>query len=180
MLACITCEKVILLTTGDNFLRVKGYDEQTINLFLPTVCFSCERDERKKVADEKSDQEITTAMWTSLPISWDMMWMWQPYSAMNAFPERESAYTNAEASLVQRNKIKDIIEPRFAVQSMLLNPRTGVDLVLFVTCIERNFKSNLDLNLRSKFLNIYLKEELYRRLRKCKQELRRRTTQAIS
>jgi hypothetical protein len=70
VLACITCEKVILLTTEDNYLRAKGYDSQTINLFLPTVCLSCERDKRKKAADEKSDEEITTAMWTSLWISW--------------------------------------------------------------------------------------------------------------
>jgi hypothetical protein len=82
VLACITCEKVILLTT-----EVEGYDNQTVNLFLPRVCFSCEKDERKKVADSKSDKEISMAMWTSLSMSWDMIRMWQPYFAMNAYLE---------------------------------------------------------------------------------------------
>jgi hypothetical protein len=69
VLACITCKKVILLTTEDSYLQVKGYDNQTVNLFLPTVCFSCEKDKRKKVADSKSNKEISMAMWTLLSIS---------------------------------------------------------------------------------------------------------------
>jgi hypothetical protein len=39
VLACITCENVVLLTTKDEVLRNK-------DLFLPTVCVSCENDER--------------------------------------------------------------------------------------------------------------------------------------
>jgi hypothetical protein len=46
-----------VLASEDKYLRIKEYDIQTINLFLPTVYYSCEKEERKKIADGKSDKE---------------------------------------------------------------------------------------------------------------------------
>ena len=126
VLACITCEKVILLTTEDSYLRVEGYDEQTVNLFLPTVCFSCEKDERKKIAGSKSGEKISMAMWTSLSISWDMIRMWEPYFAMQAHLEGDLSVQEPRVSLVQRDKVRDMIGSAYTINSVLLNVSTGM------------------------------------------------------
>lgn len=129
VLACITCEKVILFTTEDEDLRAKAFDNGTVNLFLPTVCFSCDKAERKKVADGKSDKEITMTMWTSLSISRDFIQTWQPYLAMKAFLEgilSTSKSPESSVSLVQRDNIRDMIGPHYKIQSAVVNPSTGV------------------------------------------------------
>jgi hypothetical protein len=60
VLACITCENVVLLTTKD------GGFAKTTDLFLPTVCVSCEKDERMSGS---SSIGSAIALWTSLSIS---------------------------------------------------------------------------------------------------------------
>jgi hypothetical protein len=60
VLACITCENVVLLTTKGKVLA--NYKD----LFLPTVCVSCENDERMM---GNSGIGSATALWTSLSIS---------------------------------------------------------------------------------------------------------------
>jgi hypothetical protein len=63
VLACITCENVVLLTTKPEILREKV---QTTNLFLPTVCVLCEKDEWMSGALRSSGIGSATAMWTLL------------------------------------------------------------------------------------------------------------------
>ena len=96
MLACITCEKVILLKTEDNSLRIEGYDNQIVNSFLLAVCISYEKDGRKKLADSKSDKEITMAMWTSLSISWDMVMVWLALFSDKGLSRRRSISAKVE------------------------------------------------------------------------------------
>ena len=64
-LARITCEEVVLFTTEYVFLLVEGHNIQVVNLFLPTVCFSCEKDEMRKLANDKRLKEIPVTMWIS-------------------------------------------------------------------------------------------------------------------
>ena len=69
MLVCITCESVVLLTAKPGILR----KERTLDLLLPTVSVSCEKDERRKVGFEQSAIGSATALWTSLSISCSMI-----------------------------------------------------------------------------------------------------------
>jgi hypothetical protein len=123
VLTCITCEKVVLLTIKDEILRAME-NEITINVFLPTVCFSCEKDERKKVACRKSDKEITMAMWTSLSISHHIIRMWEPYNSMKSFLHGQLSLPERKVSLVQRDRVRDAIESNYTVRSVILNPDT--------------------------------------------------------
>jgi hypothetical protein len=82
VLACITCENVVLLTTKPEILREK---KQTINLFLPTVCVLCEKDEKRLVG-----VGIGLALWISLSISHNIIRTWQPFLEMRAFLEGDA------------------------------------------------------------------------------------------
>jgi hypothetical protein len=103
VLACITCGKVILLTRTDKdrkaarrayeiIIRLtttpnpRKFDDRPINLFLPTVCSSCDG----------------AASWTSLSINRSLMQTWQPYRAMNAFLEGDLSMLGSPISLVRR------------------------------------------------------------------------------
>jgi hypothetical protein len=66
VLAYITCENVVLLTTKPEILREKA---QTINLFLPTVYVLCEKGKRIAEGFRKSGIGSATALWISLSIS---------------------------------------------------------------------------------------------------------------
>lgn len=79
MLACITCENVVLLTTKDEVLRNK-------DLFLLTVCVLCKNDKRIM---GNSGIGSATALWTSLSISHSIIRTWQPFLAIKAFLEGE-------------------------------------------------------------------------------------------
>lgn len=87
VLACITCGSVVLLTRTDkdrnaarrayetvihlstNDENVRWFDDGPVNLFLPTVCSSCDK----------------VASWTTFSISRSLLQTWQPYRAMSAF-----------------------------------------------------------------------------------------------
>lgn len=75
VLACITCENIALLKTKAEILEKKG---PSINVFLPTVCVSCEKDEMRGFG--KSGMG-------SLSISHNIIRMWQPFLEMSAFLE---------------------------------------------------------------------------------------------
>ena len=124
VLACITCEEVALITTDDQFLRVKGYDDRIVNLFLPTVCFDCEQDGRRKVAEKKSDKEGTTPMWVAVSISWNIIRFWQPYVAMVAYL-RDMSIEKPKVNLVRRDQVKDLIESKYSIQSVILSESSG-------------------------------------------------------
>jgi hypothetical protein len=88
VLACITCENVILLSRTGNDQKVarrtcrnvmqlittdldpRKFDDGTANLLLPTVCSSCDG----------------AAASTSLLISRNSMQTWQPYLAASSWP----------------------------------------------------------------------------------------------
>ena len=99
MLACIICENVLLLT-----LKQLAFvpESETINLFLPTVCVSCEEEENRKVLIDKGS---TTAIWTSLSINHGMIRTWQPFEAMKTYL-KGTLIVPAKVSLVRRDKIR--------------------------------------------------------------------------
>jgi hypothetical protein len=115
VLACITCENVVLLTTKDKVLRNK-------DLFLPTVCVSYEKDERIM---ENSGIGSATVLWISLSISHSIIGIWQPFLAMKAFLEGELSEPTTKVRLVQRNKVTDKLGSNYMVQSVLLDQSTG-------------------------------------------------------
>ena len=119
MLACITCENVVLLTAEAEILREKG---KTMDLFLPTVCVSCEGDERRKILPFVKS---ATAMWTSLSISSGIIRMWQPFLAMNAFLGGELSVPTTKVKLVQRDEVRNMVGSDYIVQSVLLDHKTG-------------------------------------------------------
>jgi hypothetical protein len=114
VLACITCENVILLTTKDEVLPGK-------DLFLPTVYVSCEKDERMG----NSGIGSATALWTSLSIIHSMIGTWQPFWAMKAFLEGELSEPTTKVKLVQRDEVRDKLGSNYMVQSVLLDHGTG-------------------------------------------------------
>jgi hypothetical protein len=98
VLACITCENVVLLTTKPEILRKKA---QTTNLFLPTVCLSCENNERM------AGTGSATPLWTSLCISHNIIRTWQPFLEIRAFLEGELFTPTTKVKLAQRDEVRD-------------------------------------------------------------------------
>lgn len=119
VLACIACENVVLLTTKAEILREKA---QTNNLFLPTVCVSCEKDEMMAGGIGSA-----TALWTSLSISHNIIRTWQPFLEMKAFLEGELAVLTkkAKVKLVKCDEVRDKVGSDYIVQSVLLDGNTG-------------------------------------------------------
>ena len=116
VLACITCENVVLLTTKGKVLA--NYKD----LFLPTVCVSCENDERMM---GNSGIGSATALWTSLSISHNIIRMWQPFLAMKAFLEGGLSEPTTKVKLEQRDEVRDKLGSNYMVQSVLLDHNTG-------------------------------------------------------
>jgi hypothetical protein len=114
-LACITCKNVVLLKTKAEILQEKA---QTTNLFLPTVCISCEKDERIRGAVGSSGIGSATALWISLSISHNIIRMWQPFLEMSAFLEGELFVPKTKVILVQCNEVRDKVGSDYIVQSM--------------------------------------------------------------
>jgi len=115
VLACITCENVVLLSTKPEILEKKA---QTTNLFLPTVCVLCEKDERMSGAVGSNGIGYATALWTSLSISHNIIRMWQPFLEMSAFLEGELLAPKTKVKLVQRDEVRDKVESNYIVQSV--------------------------------------------------------------
>jgi hypothetical protein len=122
VLACITCENVVLLTTKAEILQTKP---QTMNLFLPTLCVSCEKDERRPVAFGQSGIGSATALWTSLSISHGIIRTWQPFLEMKAFLGGELSMPTTKVKLVRRDEVRDKVGSDYIVQSVLLDHGTG-------------------------------------------------------
>jgi hypothetical protein len=114
VLACITCENVVLLTTKDEILREM---RQALSLFLPTVCLSCKKDGEMIYGK--------TTMWISLSISYNIIRMWQPFLAMKAFLGGELSMSPTAVNLVQHDEVRDMVRSNYVVQSMLLDDKTG-------------------------------------------------------
>jgi hypothetical protein len=87
-------------------LNIHKADDGIINLFLPTVCSSCDR----------------LPSWTSLSISRSFMETWQPYLAMSAFLEGDLSMIGSPISLVHRERVIEIIGSGYIVQSVVVNP----------------------------------------------------------
>ncbi|KAF8846474.1 hypothetical protein BDZ45DRAFT_459250 [Acephala macrosclerotiorum] len=126
VLACITCENVILLTTKDEILRAKSNNEsQTMNLFVPTVCSSCEKGEEVSQGFSHGIEKRHEAIWTSLSISCGMIQTWQPFSAMKAFLEGKLSVQTPKVKLVQRDEVRDMVGLDYMARSVLLDYSTG-------------------------------------------------------
>jgi hypothetical protein len=115
VLACITCENVVLFTTKGKVLA--SYRD----LFLPTVCVSCEKDERMSGSGIGS----ATALWTSLSISHNMIRTWQPFLAMKDFLKVELSEPTTKVKLVQRDEVSDKLGSNYIVRSVLLDHSAG-------------------------------------------------------
>ena len=130
VLACATCEKVILFTKTHedwraartasqmvmqfipaNPLDTRVAEDVIINLFLPTVCSSCSK----------------VASWESLSISRSVMEMWQPYLAMRAFLEGDLSLLGSSISLVHCEVVRRTIslDSDYVIQSVEVNPSSG-------------------------------------------------------
>jgi hypothetical protein len=124
VLACITCEKVILFTeTHKDWREARkatqrvmqlisaklGIANDIFNLFLPTTCSSCSR----------------VASWKSLSISRNMMELWQPYLAMKAFLEGDLSLVGLPMSLVHCKDVKETAGSNCVIRSVEVNPSSG-------------------------------------------------------
>lgn len=127
VLACITCERVILLTKPNEdqraaqtafnsviqsmpvqYNQVKRGDKP-FNIFLPTVCSSCDG----------------AVSWKSLSINKSFMATWQPYLAMSTFLEGDLSMLGSTISLVRFERIMSIIAPDYVIRSVVVNPSSG-------------------------------------------------------
>ena len=130
VLACLTCEEVILFTMTDKDLQAAreplqkvigllplelvnhDYQENRgniINLFLPTVCSSCTK----------------FSMWKSLSISKSFIQTWQPYLAMCAFLEGDLSLLGSPISMVHCDDIRNTVGSAYVIQSVEINPSSG-------------------------------------------------------
>lgn len=127
VLACITCENVILFTrpnkdwkaarqASQSVMRLipadldpQKFNDIAINLFLPTVCCSCDK----------------LASWTSFSISRGFMETWQPYLAMSAFLEGDLSMLRSSISLLHRENVMEVIDSDYMIRSVVVNPSSG-------------------------------------------------------
>ena len=126
MLACITCEKVILFSRNgkdrkaartplqkvDDLLPLDLIDldhrtngDKIDNLFLPTVCSSCS----------------TLSSWKSLSISRRYIETWQPYLGMVEFLERNLSLLASSISMVHCKDSRDAVGAGYVVWSVKVN-----------------------------------------------------------
>jgi hypothetical protein len=91
-------------------LDTRKGDNTIVNLLLPTVCSSCSKD----------------ASWQSISISRNMIEIWQPYLAMRAFLEGDLSLLGSSISLVHSEAIRKIIGADYMIQSVKVNPSSGV------------------------------------------------------
>jgi hypothetical protein len=127
VLACITCENVILFTrlnkdqkaareASRKFMRLilvgpntHKANDRIVDLFLPTVCSSCDG----------------SASWTSLSISRKFMETWQPYLAMRAFLEGDLSIIGSSISLVHHAEVIRVAGSDYKIQSVVVSPSSG-------------------------------------------------------
>jgi hypothetical protein len=132
VLACITCQNVILFTKPDGsaeearktleeirtMLKVdldqRNMDDAIVNLFLPTICSSC---------DELSS-------WTSMSISKEILEIWEPFLAVKAFLEGWLSMIGSPIRLVHRDKIVKFMGSRYIGRSVTVNTSQGPALDL--------------------------------------------------
>jgi hypothetical protein len=124
VLACITCEAVSLLTRPNNtqraareasrkFMQLIPVDpstdqsiiDRTVNLFLPTVCRSCNG----------------SASWTSISISRNLIDIWQPFLAMRAFLEADLSIFGSSISVVDHAEVIRIASSDYKIQSVVVS-----------------------------------------------------------
>ena len=131
VLACITCEDVILLSRADrdrktarkpledvvNLLPIKlinkEYDKirQHMNgLFLPTVCSSCSKNSN----------------WSTFSIKRGIIETWQPYLALCAFLEGDLSLLGSAISVVHYDDVKSAIGSAYIIRSVEINPSAEV------------------------------------------------------
>jgi hypothetical protein len=131
VVACITCERVVLFTAMEGSLEMEGYDELS-HIFLPTVCFSCEKDERARTAVGKDSKETSMP---SIALSPNMLWAWQPFLTMLEYLEGELSLLSSKqpgsVAVLHRDKIKELIKPEYIIQSVSLT-REGANVLPYL------------------------------------------------
>jgi hypothetical protein len=118
VLACITCETVVLLTAPrqDIFCDNGSVD----NLFTPTICASCEPKD-----DSKS--------WSKISINKKLVVLWGPYLAMTGLahsslsksPELDESHDGTQVRLTGRARAAQILDGEIEICSVLMNPKGG-------------------------------------------------------
>lgn len=130
VLACITCEEVILLSRTDedrtaartplqkviNLLPIQLAEvdfrknrEMVASLFLLTVCSSCSKH----------------SSWKTFSINRSFIETWQPYLALNAFLEGDISLLGSLISVVHCEDLKNAVGSSYIMQSVKVNPDSG-------------------------------------------------------
>lgn len=131
VLACMTCEEVVLLSREDedreaarkplgkviDILPLELIDEDyqenralIVSLFLPTVCTSCSKH----------------SSWQTFSISRSFIETWQPYLALRAFLEGDLSLLGSLISVVHCADVKNAVGSSYKMQSVKVNPSVGV------------------------------------------------------
>jgi len=126
VLACITCEKVILLSRTSEDLETarailqdvtallqdespsSGYRynlDSIFNLFLPTVCSSCSK----------------SSSWKTLSMAGTLIETWQPYLAMCAFLGGDLSLLGSSIRMVHYEDINNVMGAACVVRSVEIN-----------------------------------------------------------
>jgi len=131
VLACMTCEEVVLLSREDedreagrkplgkviDLLPLELIDEDyqenraiIVSLFLPTICTSCSK----------------YSTWRTFSISRSFVETWQPYLALRAFLEGDLSLLGTLISVVHCADVKNAVGSSYKMQSVKVNPSEGV------------------------------------------------------
>jgi hypothetical protein len=130
VLACMTCEEVVLLSRKDENREAarkplgkvidllplelinEDYQENRamiVSLFLPTVCTSCGKH----------------SSWQTFSMSRSFVETWQPYLALRAYLEGDLSLLGSLISVVHCADVKNAVGSFYVMQSVKVNPSTG-------------------------------------------------------
>lgn len=130
VLACMTCERVILLSRKDTdreaartslgevinlspleLIDVDYQENRAIidSLFLPTVCSSCSKH----------------SSWKTFTIRRSYIETWQPYLALRAFLDGDLSLLGSLISVVHCEDVNNAVGSSYVMRSVTLNPSSG-------------------------------------------------------
>ncbi|EPE27549.1 hypothetical protein GLAREA_04340 [Glarea lozoyensis ATCC 20868] len=120
-LACITCERIVMLTGPRQEIVHEG--DSVSNLFAPTIGASCEPDD-----DSKS--------WSRISINKVLITLWGPYLAISAFIDSslhenlklDESHDRTKVRLSGRAYAAQLLDGDVEVCSVLTNPTDRVRL----------------------------------------------------
>lgn len=101
ILACITCEAMLLITDIDQDVieHPQNYLCNAAVIFAPIVCKTCDVNYKNK--QEQSSRTVDVA------VNFNLIMMWEPYTAANAYTEGALVINKTVCQMVDRHAVQE-------------------------------------------------------------------------